>query len=220
MENFQKTLEECQLCDLGFKGPKYTWINGRTGDDFIKERLDRVVANANWWMMFEDMEVEVMARRSFDHHPIFLIFFNHKKVARRKKGFFRMEAGWSTQPEFAEIVQNSWTARCPRGDPWTNVQGKMKRCKKSIQVWVKKVVNATEESIREKSRALEILQTEESGHAKEEEVWLKDEIENLLEKEEVKWKQRAKKDWLRHGDRNTKYFHASATQKRRRNAVE
>jgi hypothetical protein len=96
----------------------------------------------------------------------------------------------------------------------------MKRCQKSIQVWVKKVVHATEESIREKSRALEMLQTEERGQAKEEEMQLKNEIENLLEQEEVKWKQRAKEDWLRHGDRNTKYFHACATQKRRHKVVD
>jgi hypothetical protein len=220
MENFQKTLEECQLCDLGFKGPKYTWINGRDGDDFIKERLDRAVANVNWRMMFEDMEVQVMARRSSDHHPILLNLVNNKKLAKGKKRLFRMEASWSKQAEFAEVIKNSWTARCQRGDPWITVQEKMKRCQKTIQVWVKKVVHATEESIREKSRALEMIQTEERGQAKEEEVQLKNEIENLLEQEEVKWKQRAKEDWLRHGDRNTKYFHACATQKRRHKVVD
>jgi hypothetical protein len=56
--------------------------------------------------------------------------------------------------------------------------------------------------------------------AREDEARIKGEIHDLLEQEESKWKQRAKEDWLRHRDRNTKYFHACATQKRRRNTVE
>ena len=37
MENFQNTLEACGLSDLGYKGPKYTWNNGRVGAEFTKE---------------------------------------------------------------------------------------------------------------------------------------------------------------------------------------
>lgn len=40
MYAFQQTLEECELSDLGFVGPKYTWKNCRDGMDFIRERLD------------------------------------------------------------------------------------------------------------------------------------------------------------------------------------
>jgi hypothetical protein len=56
--------------------------------------------------------------------------------------------------------------------------------------------------------------------AREDEARIKGKIHELLEQEESKWKQRAKEDWLRHRDRNTKYFHAYATQKRRRTTVE
>jgi len=41
-------LEDCNLSDLGFSGPKYTWCNGKYGDDFSRERLDRAVANVEW----------------------------------------------------------------------------------------------------------------------------------------------------------------------------
>ena len=48
MEAFQNTLVDCGLADMGFKGPKFTWCNGREGDDFTKEHLDKVVANKSW----------------------------------------------------------------------------------------------------------------------------------------------------------------------------
>jgi hypothetical protein len=44
MIDFQEALEDSHLCDLGFKGPKYTWNNGREGEAFTKERLDRATA--------------------------------------------------------------------------------------------------------------------------------------------------------------------------------
>jgi hypothetical protein len=42
----------------------------------------------------------------------------------------------------------------------------------------------------------------------------------LLDKEEMWWRQRAKEEeWLKFGDRNTRYFYACASAKRRRNKV-
>jgi hypothetical protein len=69
MEKFQRMLEDCHLCDLGFKGLKYTWNNRRHDGEFTKERLDRAVASTEWRMMFDAVVVEVLANRSLDHHP-------------------------------------------------------------------------------------------------------------------------------------------------------
>lgn len=43
---------------------------------------------------------------------------------------------------------------------------------------------------------------------------------NLLEKQEVYWKQRAKSFWLREGDNNTRFFHKFASGRRRTNSLE
>jgi hypothetical protein len=39
MDNFPEALEECNLSDLGYVGPKFTWINCRGSGEFI---------NNNW----------------------------------------------------------------------------------------------------------------------------------------------------------------------------
>ncbi|XP_020114730.1 uncharacterized protein LOC109728671 [Ananas comosus] len=43
--------------------------------------------------------------------------------------------------------------------------------------------------------------------------------EDLLYKQELFWAQRAKDNWIRFGDRNTTYFHAKASQRKKRNAI-
>jgi hypothetical protein len=54
---FQKALEDCHLCDLGFKRPKYTWNSKKEGTAFTKERLDRAIATSEWCSMFSTMDV-------------------------------------------------------------------------------------------------------------------------------------------------------------------
>jgi hypothetical protein len=74
MEAFQNTLEECRLSDLGYRSPKFTWSNCREGDDFTKERFDRVVANCGRCQFF--VEVSVGAAVWSDHAQIYLTLQN------------------------------------------------------------------------------------------------------------------------------------------------
>jgi hypothetical protein len=49
---------------------------------------------------------------------------------------------------------------------------------------------------------------------------LKRDIQLQLEKDDLWWRQRAKVEWLKHGDRNTCYFHACVNSRRRKNNIE
>jgi hypothetical protein len=72
IQAFRQTLEECELTDLGFYGPKYTWSNCQEGDSLIQERLDRGVANLEWRNFFPEAEIVVSTTTNSDHAPLFL----------------------------------------------------------------------------------------------------------------------------------------------------
>ena len=48
---------------------------------------------------------------------------------------------------------------------------------------------------------------------------LRKEINDLLDSEEIMWQQRAKVQWLGLGDRNTKYFHSKASERKKKNTI-
>jgi hypothetical protein len=77
-----------------------------------------------------------------------------------------------------------------------------------------------QKAIEKKQKRLLELQSEEDTPATVEMQELRQYLNVLLEKEELRWKQRAKEEWLRYGDRNTKYYHACANARRKRNFVE
>ncbi|KAF7151487.1 hypothetical protein RHSIM_Rhsim02G0110700 [Rhododendron simsii] len=57
IEEFQQLLSDCELMDLEFKGPLYTWTNNQGGGANIRERLDGAVANVDWRILYPYAQV-------------------------------------------------------------------------------------------------------------------------------------------------------------------
>lgn len=218
MNDFCSTLEDCLLSDLGFKGPRFTWNNGREGRGFTQERLDRAVANLEWCNLFNNVVVEVLASWSSDHNPI-LISFSAGGERLTKGRNFRVEASWSKIAGYKDVVKDTWRKIQPSEYPWNSIHGNLRRFQKMLKRWVRKSVPSNEVLIQEKMRELERIQVAANPVDLHVVIRLKDELHGLLEQEDTKWRQRSKKAWLGDGDRNTKYFHACANQRRSRNMI-
>jgi hypothetical protein len=215
MEEFQKTLEECELTDLGFYGPKYTWRNYREMEDFIKERLDRGVANQAWRDMFPFAKVQVEIVLWFDHSTIIL----HPTGIVRERHYgpnFRHEASWTLEEEYLDVIKQVWEQPISGVSHWDKLGVKLMGCRSAITQWQRNKKDPKYMGL--KSKLLELQGRDELTNSKEERNVQKN-LQLLLDRDDVRWRQRAKEIWLKNGDRNTKYFHACANAKRRKNSL-
>lgn len=165
MEAFQNTLVDCGLSDMGNRGPKFTWSNCQEGAGFIKERLDRVVANQEWCGL------------------------------------------------------QHWRSNISHADPWHVIKRKMDKCKKGLLRWRYEVVGRPNKAFVEQCETLAYIRGEEVDPDLAQANMLQNSLNAQMEQEELRWRQRAKVDWLTYGDKNTKFFNACANQRRKVNKI-
>ncbi|GLT72480.1 hypothetical protein SLA2020_444110 [Shorea laevis] len=96
---------------------------------------------------------------------------------------------------------------------------KLSSCQEALTRWSSAKYCNVEKAIREKSKTLAALQQNEGPGTLDRIQRLQGEIDHLLEMEDIKWKQRAKQNWYRQGDRNTKFFHSWANHRLKINQI-
>lgn len=106
MEYFHDALEHCDLVDLGFRRPKFTWNNGREAEAFVQECLDRVVANEGWRNFFPKADILVEGTTTSDHLPIF-VDLQDGEILLKSKANFKHEASWVLDGEYTKVVSRA-----------------------------------------------------------------------------------------------------------------
>nr|POE69772.1 hypothetical protein CFP56_24145 [Quercus suber] len=101
---FRHTLLQCGLVDLGFRGYRFTWRNGRLGAAFVEERLDRCVATMEWRDRFLRAMVHHLAVPYSYHDPVLLDMApsNHPQCRRRR--IKRFEEKWVTHTNCENVI--------------------------------------------------------------------------------------------------------------------
>jgi hypothetical protein len=131
----------------------------------------------------------------------------------------RYEACWEQEESLAEEVKAAWEGhRRPSdlGGVASNLNGVMD----CLQNWSKKIVCSVSKRIEKLRKRLEILNRRFLWHEQEEKKKIERELDSLLEQEEIYWRQRSRINWLKEGDRNTKFFHGKATWRAKKNNID
>lgn len=79
MSLFHECLEDCNLIDMGYIGPKLTWNNRQEGDKNVRVQLDRAVANADFIQIFDEYQVENLVTSTSDHYAIKIAIGKHEQ---------------------------------------------------------------------------------------------------------------------------------------------
>ena len=70
--SFKECLDKCNMIDIGFAGPRFTWTNRREVQALIQERIDRYFVNPSWVLLYPEAKVTHLTRCHSDHCPILL----------------------------------------------------------------------------------------------------------------------------------------------------
>uniref|UniRef100_A0A2N9ETE5 Reverse transcriptase domain-containing protein n=1 Tax=Fagus sylvatica TaxID=28930 RepID=A0A2N9ETE5_FAGSY len=132
---------------------------------------------------------------------------------------FRFEEIWTSDVGCEATIQNEWDKH-RSGTAMFQVWNKLKDCKRGLGRWSRQHFGNVTRQLAEKRQQLMVAETNAIQGGSMDRVKLsKSEINFLLDKEERMWRQRSRTSWLKNGDRNTRYFHGHASQRRRRNRI-
>lgn len=120
---------------LGYKGSHFTWKNCIEGENFIKARLDRVVANRGWCEGHQLAQVWVLASKSSDHKPINLRMREEEVDHTVYSKKFKIEAPWMVDEEYKHIVEEPWGSGGLRGTKMQLVRQKLANCQSDLSTW-------------------------------------------------------------------------------------
>ncbi|XP_070040957.1 uncharacterized protein [Nicotiana tomentosiformis] len=110
---FSNCMDNCEMVDLGFVGPRFTWCNNWRARKRIWKRLDRVFVNDLWAQLFQINMVKYLARTGSDHRPLLI---KCQKEPQAGIKYFKFLDLWAEQPSFMNLVEEIWSIQVP-GNP-------------------------------------------------------------------------------------------------------
>uniref|UniRef100_A0A803L736 Reverse transcriptase zinc-binding domain-containing protein n=1 Tax=Chenopodium quinoa TaxID=63459 RepID=A0A803L736_CHEQI len=184
MDAFRNTVDDCGMRDMGFKGSVFTWRKGTNPETYIRERLDRFLADGEWCSMFPYYEVRHFPIYHSDHAPIMVSASNYYERGTVER-VFKFEALWLSNEDCGKVVQEAWM-----GSACLQAAQRLLNCAESLSAWaaktfgsVKKKIKQTKEKLREAQGGFPDAAMFEQSRANE----------------------------LKDGDKNTSYFHQEAS---------
>ncbi|KAL0355322.1 UNVERIFIED_CONTAM: putative mitochondrial protein [Sesamum radiatum] len=217
---FRECLADCNLNDLGCRGSWFTWCNRRESPQTISERLDRACCNDEWSSLFPKADVTHIHEACSDHAAVFLSTDGDSTLgAKPKRSRFRFEAAWVRSEDCKTVIEKAWKSEIG-SNPTKGLMHKIRSCRLDLLQWNRSSFGHISGRIKELNEQLnldtnkEITDTVRRRHDR-----LRTELEELLERVETMWKQRGKALWLKEGDRNISFFHATATERRQRQEI-
>ena len=168
-------------------------------------------------MQFAGTKIHHLSSNASDHCPLWIIP-NGLEIPSITKPF-RFEEMCLSDRGCSNVVEAVWTSH-EETEPSIKVVKMIKKCGKELQEWNCKHFGNVRRELEKKRKMLkeakkEAMRTGVDFQVRE----LKKEIDKLVDREYRMWFQRSKALWAANGDKNSKFFHCRATQRKWKNSI-
>lgn len=193
-----------------------TLAGNQADADHIQERLDKFLASQNWIGNFQNYYNNHLLRYASDHTPILLEFWSNNECRMPKKHntLPKFEQLWLENEDSNHIVRTTWNYSTG------NLEEKLKDTLHHLHSWGKEQFGDIPRTIQKLQKELQNIKESypdinSLSKIKEHEGML----DNAIKREELWWAQRTKVNWLQASDKNSKFFHIKASQRKRKNII-
>ncbi|XP_071921851.1 uncharacterized protein [Coffea arabica] len=199
----------------GFTGNPWTWSNNWDGEGEIRQRLDRGLSTINWSQFFDKAKCDHVETVGSDHS---MLLIDNWPRMDKKRSKFSFDKRWLKREGISQVVEQAWK-QTVEGNRMYRITRQIANCRVALLKWKNNFTGNSLLKINQvKQQIKEIKESKESG-VKDKISELKIQLKEAYTEEEQFWAQKARIDWLREGDKNTKFFHACVKGRRRRNRM-
>ncbi|KAK6147624.1 hypothetical protein DH2020_018536 [Rehmannia glutinosa] len=220
MEAMREALEDCELRSMHANGEFFTWVGRSTSQQVVFERLDRYLNSDSWRHLFPAAVATNLEFYHSDHRPVEITLgprhVDWSRGNQNSRKNFKFEACWLHEENVEMIIEEGWGI----APPGSSLQERIKVCGDYLNAWAGSRFRRIPKIFAEQRKKLNSLKNHHN--------WVKagpqiNELERNIEKlsyqEESYWRQRSRNSWLAGGDRNSKFFHAQANNRRIKNTI-
>ncbi|CAN6343200.1 unnamed protein product [Urochloa humidicola] len=213
---FNDTIHDLALHDIPLLDRLFTWSNQR--DNPTLARLDRVFLNVPMSLTFPNTSLSSLPKPTSDHTPILLKL----STTIPKPNLFRFENGWLKHRDYLPTVLPAWGSG-GSGNAAAVLVGSLKAVRGASKVWARGKLASTilQSNCKFAIYLLDVLEESRCLSAGERALRqnCRDRLALDVRERTAYWKQRGKCRAVREADCNTKFFHAHASQRLRRNMI-
>jgi hypothetical protein len=208
--------------DIRTSNGQFTWNNKINLHHQVATRLDRFLVSESIILQGLALEGNILPWGGSDHWPVRL---EENFQATPKNRPFRFEKFWIDHPTFKENIKAWWQEEIQeQGTKMFRLQKKLKHIKEKLKKWNKEVFGNIDQAKKLIEERMERLQEQciQEGYTEErkkEENQLLQDWEARCKQEETLWRQKSRVQWLKEGERNTKFFHRSTIARRSHNKI-
>ena len=129
--DFCTFMDDCLLSEIPTNGAMYTWTNGRHGNARVESKLDKALANFEFFNYWNSTSYSILPRHHSDHSPLLIHCGRQERIVSR----FRFHTMWISHPDVRDVISRSWESPMVPLHPMQLLGVKLKRLRTELRYW-------------------------------------------------------------------------------------